>query len=64
MYWCRDGYTLVGSHSRVCLSNGTWAGPEPKCGKLIVAYVEFNHQAVPTRERERERERDLTMLCI
>ena len=30
-YSCTDGFTLVGSSSRVCQSNGQWSGNAPVC---------------------------------
>ena len=28
---CNDGYRQEGSHTRVCLRNGTWSGEETNC---------------------------------
>ena len=30
-YECNSGYELVGTASRICLSNGHWSGGEPVC---------------------------------
>ena len=31
MYYCDDGYKLVGTEQRTCLVNGTWLGIVPSC---------------------------------
>ena len=33
-YQCGDGYTLVGSTNRTCLSDGSWSGEVPDCQPL------------------------------
>lgn len=30
-FTCITGYVLVGESLSVCLENGTWSSPEPKC---------------------------------
>ena len=30
-YFCKDGYVLVGSGNRKCLSDGKWDGALPTC---------------------------------
>ena len=32
-YLCNYGYYRDGPHSRTCLSNRTWSGRQPRCGK-------------------------------
>lgn len=31
MYYCNDGYNLVGIEQQICLVNGTWLGTVPSC---------------------------------
>ena len=31
VYKCDEGYSLIGSSTRVCQSNGNWSGEEPVC---------------------------------
>eukprot|EP00794_Sanderia_malayensis_P000457 gene457-1099_t len=36
VYTCNPGYKLIGSKVRVCMSNGKWAGTQPRCVALPV----------------------------
>ena len=36
-YTCDVGYTLQGSNSRTCQSNGQWSGSVPQCNGMIVS---------------------------
>ena len=39
-YTCDVGYTLQGSNSRTCQSNGQWSGSVPQCiGMLVYMWV-------------------------
>ena len=31
LFQCTNGYTLSGTSSRNCLSNGLWSGEKPSC---------------------------------
>ena len=33
---CNTGYTLTGSNTRMCLSNGSWSGMDGRCDRGIV----------------------------
>ena len=33
-YSCQIGYILIGSRRAVCLENGDWSHPHPRCGKF------------------------------
>jgi len=33
IYSCDRNFTMTGSHERVCLSSGIWAGTQPLCRK-------------------------------
>ena len=35
-YTCDVGYTLQGSDSRTCQSNGQWSGSVPQCNGLYI----------------------------
>ena len=35
-YTCDVGYTLQGSNSRTCQSNGQWSGSVPQCKGMLV----------------------------
>ena len=35
-YTCDVGYTLQGSNSRTCQSNGQWSGSVPQCNGMLV----------------------------
>ena len=37
---CDTGFTLRGSRSRKCRSNGTWDGEQTNCEGKIIMYVE------------------------
>lgn len=44
---CDEGFTLVGSHEKKCLANGTWSGTNTFCegishGKLIETHDKVN----------------------
>ena len=34
-YTCDVGYTLQGSNSRTCQSNGQWSGNLPQCQRML-----------------------------
>ena len=37
VYKCDEGYSLIGSSTRICQSSGEWSGEEPFCeGKDVV----------------------------
>lgn len=38
---CDTGYYLLGSMTRTCLSNGTWSGRMPVCGKHFLHSERF-----------------------
>ena len=37
-YTCDVGYTLQGSNSRTCQSNGQWSGRVPQCKGMLVKH--------------------------
>ncbi len=42
IYMCNEGFTLNGTQTRVCESDGRWSGIEPECeGKILVPYYCF-----------------------
>ena len=38
-YSCEDGFDLVGSRSRSCLSTGMWSNDEPTCRRGVVWFI-------------------------
>jgi len=38
-YSCEDGFDLVGSRSRSCLSTGMWSNNEPTCRRGVVWFI-------------------------
>ena len=38
-YTCETGYTLVGTSTRVCLSNRQWSGAPPLCQGTHLSYL-------------------------
>ena len=38
-YSCDDGFNLVGSRSRSCLSTGMWSNDEPTCRRGVVWFI-------------------------
>ena len=34
-YSCDDGFTLKGTATRTCTSDGTWSGDNPTCGEYL-----------------------------
>ena len=39
VYKCDEGYSLIGSSTRVCQSSGEWSGEEPFCERENTAVV-------------------------
>ena len=37
-YTCDVGYTLQGSNSRTCQSNGEWSGRVPQCNGMLAMH--------------------------
>ena len=34
-FTCHDGYEMIGTSEIACLSDGSWDGTEPTCGKYL-----------------------------
>ena len=45
---CNDGYTLTGSESSACQTNGTWDQQTPTCGIAFISSILFTflHETV------------------
>ena len=43
-YTCNNGFRLVGSFTRTCLSNGSWSGAEPVCNCMFQQKVLIIHK--------------------
>ena len=41
-YTCDVGYTLQGSNSRTCQSNGQWSGNVPQCQRTLSGIPYYN----------------------
>ena len=39
VYYCKEGYKLVGTIQRICLDNGTWLGTVPSC--IPITHCDF-----------------------
>ena len=47
-YTCDPGFVLVGDHTRICGSDGTWSGMAPTCArKLILAQYHLHYYLGP-----------------
>ncbi len=44
-YGCDNGFRLVGSEMRQCLSTGSWSGHQPTCECMI--YIFFKYKICP-----------------
>ncbi len=42
-YTCSTGYTLSGSSTRTCQTNGAWSGTAPTCGSAVLQCPELSH---------------------
>ena len=40
-YTCDVGYTLQGSNSRTCQSDGQWSGSVPQCNREFIVALNF-----------------------
>ena len=40
-YTCNMGYTLQGSNSRTCQSNGNWSGNVTKCSRKLESSIKY-----------------------
>ena len=38
-YTCNSGFSLVGSSTRTCLSNGSWSGSQPICNCMLILMI-------------------------
>ena len=41
-YTCDVGYTLQGSNSRTCQSDGQWSGSVPQCKRKLLKFIELS----------------------
>ena len=45
-YYCNSGYTLVGSQSRTCHSDGNWQPQIPICRRKVYAHTHAHMRAL------------------
>ena len=66
-YTCDVGYTLQGSNSRTCQSNGQWSGSVPQCNGMLINKQEglnFYHKLLSVNELAVVHEQDWSIPAV